>query len=533
MTQSSDYVPATHPSLPDVRSCDAWLASALLADSRQACAAYLELLEELANAPPPHASYLAILERLRPGMHAAIAEHTKKFAAKPLPLAHAEAFAFKQVCNLWLVQFRGYRLLLRSALKGLHPELDADIPLLAARSIGCAAELIATQALARRDVAAASWQRLHSMYALAEARGIAQEIIGDPARRECCESVYSRVLLLLLAGPHGMSARELQWARRWIPRWAHRVRIGPAPARAGAHAVALEGDAGAAWRPIGELAPDIRYLDTASIGRSLRKRMQQLADGAAPAALGLGRDSVQPAAGELLAALNRRWCTGPAMRRFPRRSPGQPGLEAEVAIGLAGAHFSVSGKPFTDGTNIWDYSRNDADHIHIFRHDLGARNTPARESVEPPIEQWEMLDESADGFRLRRSGPGDRVTHRQMVALRPHGARLFILSEVRWLAQQADQSLTIGCCALPGQARACAVRNIGADPARPAPFAQGFVLSAGSAAGLPASLVLPPGWHQRDRMLDLRLNDGTVRISLGGLLGRGFDYERVEFAAAN
>lgn len=527
----SDFVPASRPPLPDLKSCDAWLASASVADSRQACTAYLTLLDELEIAPPRHASYLAIMERLRVPMLGAIAEQSRKFAAKSLPLAHSEAWAFKQVSDLWLAQFRAYRLLLRAALKGSHPDLAPHIAVLAARAIGCSAELVATQIVARQRVDPATWQRLHTMYALAEGHGVAQTPIGNPARRETCDSLFVQPLLLSLASPHGLAMRELQWLRRWIPRWAHKVGIGRPPAKPFAFAVDVAGDSEPAWLPTESASTSLRFLDTGAIGRALRKRSHSLAEGQEPAALGLGRDCVQPAAGELLGALHRRWCAGPAARRFTRRATAQPGPVIEVAIGLPAAHFSVSGKPFSDGTNMWDYTRKEADEIHIFRHDPDARARRARESEEPPLEHWDAINESADGFQLQRAGPGGRVAHRQMLSLRPPGAPQFILAEVRWLMQQADQTLIVGACALPGLARACAVRPISADPARPDPYAQGFVLTISS--GLPVTLALPPGWYQRDRLLDLRLDEGTVRIRLGSLLGRGFDYERADFTAAS
>jgi len=48
------------------------------------------------------------------------------------------------------------------------------------------------------------------------------------------------------------------------------------------------------------------------------------------------------------------------------------------------------------------------------------------------------------------------------------------------------------------------------------------------APGLPAALVLPAGWYQRAREIELKLGDAVRRVTLAGLLERGFDYERVK-----
>ena len=107
------------------------------------------------------------------------------------------------------------------------------------------------------------------------------------------------------------------------------------------------------------------------------------------------------------------------------------------------------------------------------------------------IEQWETLDESASGFRLRRSGPGARLALHQLIALRPHGARRFILADVRWAETQGEAALVAGARALPGLAQPCRLHSVSTDPAQAGQWTAAFLLPV--APGLPASLVLPAG----------------------------------------
>ena len=51
-------------------------------------------------------------------------------------------------------------------------------------------------------------------------------------------------------------------------------------------------------------------------------------------------------------------------------------------------------------------------------------------------------------------------------------------------------------------------------------------------SSLPTSLVLPFGWYQPERTLELRVQGAILRIILGGLAERGSDYERATFSAA-
>src|SRR6266487_4435201 len=112
------------------------------------------------------------------------------------------------------------------------------------------------------------------------------------------------------------------------------------------------------------------------------------------------------------------------------------------------------------------------------------RSSAARDVREQGLETWETLGESGDGFRLRRGTQGMRLAHRQLVALRPGGARQFILCHVDWLIEGPDQTLTIGARALKGTAKACAVRT--SD--RSAPRSDALMLPL--APGLSPALVL-------------------------------------------
>jgi hypothetical protein len=278
----SDFLPASHPALPDLRSCEAWLASATLADPRHACAAFQGLLEDLEFAPPAPAEYLRILERLRPPMAGAVQEHSRRFASKPLPLGHAEELAFSQVCALLNANQRAYERLLRIALKEAHREFDTAPALLATRVVACAGELVTMHCLARRRIAGETWQNLHGAYALAEERCIADTLVGNAKSRLSAKSAYVRAVLMSLAAPLGVQARESQWLKRWTARWCHKVRILTCSPSSTALAVELEGRQGASWRTAAGAGAGTRFLDTSAIGRSIGRRLARLENGEDP-----------------------------------------------------------------------------------------------------------------------------------------------------------------------------------------------------------------------------------------------------------
>ena len=556
-TTGSDFLPASRPSLPDLESCEQWLTTTSMGDSRQACAAFIQQIGELESAPPRHAVYLQILERLRPLINAALDENSRRFAGKALPMAVAEESALQQAFDLCRAMMRSYRRLLRAATRSQLPtpaarELHAEIPLLATRTIEYAAQQVATCYRARHAVPAECWHTLHESYALAETLGVSQVAIHQPGRHprraDTAMSLYVRPLLLSLAHPYGLPLRESQWAMSWLRKWATKVvvrkpdRAGPASERS-AYGFDIRSSEAPHWLQAGsaELGGDsaslasIRLLDMTELRRSLRKRQLALESGKSPAEIGLGSDCVQPAAGELLKTLLNTWCHAPQTPRFPRRPATKGSTAVEAAAGIVAAHAVVGGKAFEQEVHIWDYTRRGAAYLQSEGGPGAAINRMAASDLsggpEPAAvtEAWQLIDESAVGFRLVRITVGARLAQKQLLAVRPHGASQFILAEVRWLMQGFDHSITVGTQALPGLASDCAVRPVASDPARPAPFVQALMLSVGR--GLPPTLVLPGGSYQPERPMELRVEGSIVRIRLTGLAGRGFDYDRAAFSA--
>jgi hypothetical protein len=268
----------------------------------------------------------------------------------------------------------------------------------------------------------------------------------------------------------------------------------------------------------------VRFLETANLRRSIRGRLSKLESGIDPQTLGLGKDCVQPDAGRLLRHLLRTWVEVPAARQFSRRLAAE---RTELTAGLEAIHLAVSGKAFKRAARHWDYTRRDAEQIHIYQDVTAGSESGTLTGFA--AEKWETLDESANGFRLRRRGGGERLALAQLLGLKPPGARGFILNEVRWLMSGVDHSVTIGAIALPGLAQGVAVRPASVPNQTPEAYVQGFLLP--NAAAQPTSVVLPSGWFQAGRELEVRDDEHvTTRVVLTGLLQRGHDFDRASFS---
>src|SRR5258708_5053881 len=184
--------------------------------------------------------------------------------------------------------------------------------------------------------------------------------------------------------------------------------------------------------------------------------MRRPAAGADPAALGLGYDCTRLAAQDLLKTLRGAWLDSPPARDFPRRESPSP---VELVSGFAAIHHAIEGNPTAKSEGPSSYSYGEAERLHVFQ------GSETRDAREQSLESWETLEESDEGFKLRRRTHGMRLAHRQLVALRPSGARQFILCHVDWLIEGPDQTLNIGARALKSVAKGCAGRT----PDRSAP----------------------------------------------------------------
>ncbi len=514
--------PVLRPAGEDARACEQWLARAALADTRQACASFVGLLDEIEDAPPAPGAYVEILERLRRPMRSALDDQMQRLSTRPLPLAGAEETAFMQARDLWLSLLRAWQRL-QQAAERREADLAHARALIALRVIESAAGLIAVHFAARREVDTGFWHWLHQGYLQAERQHVAEtDVAGAGAELTSCAAAYSEVLLLSLAHPYGLGARELAWTRSWTRRWARKAKLWRSAENGGGPAVDLEGDAAPQWTAAGVPGAGIRFIDCVEVGRSIRRRLRKLEQGSSPAELGLGQDCTRPAVDHLLGALARSWSDAQQVRRFPRRAASS---RADVAVGMETLYELIANRQFREnGESPWSYSRRAADQFHIFQRALDRERHGA---FQAQSENWETIDESADGFQLMRTASGTRIALRQLVALRPEGAPNFLLCEVRWAKQSANSAVRVGVRALPGLPKACALQTSGGG--RPPGWIPAFLLPLG--ANVAPTLAVPAGVYCNGREAQLKVDGEMSTIRFNGLLRHGYDFDWVDFTS--
>jgi hypothetical protein len=145
---------------------------------------------------------------------------------------------------------------------------------------------------------------------------------------------------------------------------------------------------------------------------------------------------------------------------------------------------------------------------------------------------WEVADQSLNGFRVTRNAAGPRVEHNQLLAVRAPGKEEFILARISWLYQDPDGQLHAGIHIFPGPAVGVAIRPTGVAVTAADQYVPGYFLPAVPALKEGVSVVLPPGWFNPGRIIEI-FTDRSVNARLGELLARGPNFERCSFTLAD
>ena len=516
----------------DARACAALIAGLPLTNAREAHQVLVTLLTGLAHRPPAAAAYLEVLETARAPLAFLQDELAQRYAARPLPPTPAEGEAFRQVLALWQAMARAYAQV--AQLGGADAAVQERLALICQRCVHYAGKVILEYFRARREPSPGAWIDLHGYYATAEEWGIDQAAVPEPlneARKsQSAAEAYAAVLLVDLAGPYSRSAHELAWICRWARRFAPLTAVRPIGEAIETRAFGVDLMHDASARPL-ELLPQsdtVRHFDTRLLAPKLQKVLARLKEGTQPAILGLGDDCPASAAARMLVQLYKPWCLNATPRRFLRR--GADGLAA-VCLGFEAIHFHVSGDEFNQPEHVRMYSRGDMERIWTFRDQVDPKQLSVRSSqaqISYPLEHWSVANQSVSGFRLQRGEAGARIGHGQLLGLKPPDGEHFLLAQVSWNMMDKE-ALLIGVHVLPGLPQGIAVRPTGLNVSHSERYVRAFLLPAMPALKEPASLVLPRGWFQPERIIEA-FTDRQVRLRLVEPLGLGADFERVTYS---
>jgi hypothetical protein len=143
------------------------------------------------------------------------------------------------------------------------------------------------------------------------------------------------------------------------------------------------------------------------------------------------------------------------------------------------------------------------------------------------VETWFIRNYSSSGFMCMTRHPDShaRIAHNQLLAVRRENGRQFHLGMVQWVKIDDAGELQCGVRLFPGAPQAVGVRPSNFGAGGDAGQVQALVLPEVAAPATPATIVLPSGWFQSGRFIEIATERRQV-AKLLHLLDRGSDFER-------
>jgi hypothetical protein len=507
----------------DSAACQQWAAQLALSDIPRAHDILTAQLAALGRQQFAPLERLSMLEALRLPIGFVQAESASRYAGKPIPLEAVEYDTWTRVLELWSQLGANYQLCLQAYRDG-----DLDIAphaaLVAMRCIVAIASQLIEHYRIYRQVPDILWRTLNELYNFAEQHGFARIRVhakfGQQEPDSSCAEKYVGTLLLQLANPYALSTRQIAFVQSWSEKWSSLVGLSQQPVQGGsspALGVDLDGAAGPVFASGIDPGANARYLDLEPLSKTLRQTITLLKQGQSPGQLGLGETARQPGCENLLMLLYVQWCRAGTGRSEERENADE---RVSVCFGIPPAHYQVSGrKEFRQPTEITSREKRDLD-------TFGYVVRPPEDRTVEALEVWNILNHSPNGFMciLRDPTSKSRIGHNQLVTVQRRGTRHFQVGMVQWLRVENKDEISLGVRVFPGVPQAVAVRpsNFAPDSSN---YERALLLPEVPASATPATLLLPPGWFQSGRFIEVH-SDRKQVAKLLNLLEIGSDFDR-------
>ena len=513
----------------DAASCLRWIAALPITNVQLAQKMLVDQVAALTAAEVPALERLKILDALKETVNFAQAEVDKRYIGKPLPLDQADALAWKSVTGLWQALGANYQRCLDAYREGDLP-ISPFAALITLRCLRAAGYALLEHYQVYREPAAADWRALHRLFAFAEEQGLSRMRVQDVfARHEAdtsCAEAYTHVLLANLANPYSLTVRQMAFVRRWLDKWSSLVNLSAQPLPPGAIppiAVDFNGDAPAMLAESIPHSPSVRYLDLEQISKSLRQTINLLKQGQTPGKLGLGEDAHQPGCESLIMLLYVQWCRAGTLRTEERHPADDP---AEVCFGIADTHNLLGGndKPAVEAAP--SFSSRDKWEMDNLGYSMRLSTSAKVPSVKKS-ENWQILNQSTSGFMCMLREPSGllRMSHNQLLAVKRGADGAARLGTVQWIRVNEQNECQCGLRMFQGTPKAISVRPSNFNLPGKLGFEQALLLPEVAMPATPMCVVLPAGWFQAGRMIELQGEKKQV-AKLLALIERGADFDR-------
>lgn len=517
----------------DARSCKDWLKSIPLTNLPQAQQKIVDALRNLNRGSDLVAlERLTCMELLREKVAYLLTEQRTRYAGKTIPLSHGDIAAWNVSCNLISEMEAGYRRCWSDAAFENAP-LSAHGALIIQRTMRYIGLQMLIAGFIYRRFDPALWMRLHLQWMEAEERSLTtkrvKDSIGAIDGYSSIEQAYTAVLLGQAANIHQLTPRQIDFVDAVLKRFGHKVTI----ARdVGANpqglicAIDLLSNAGTVFQLPDAMPDHVRGVIVEALSKSLRRRLNRLAEGEDPRKLDLPTDWSVSDTQNQLKRLHRIWCEGTE----PRPTATVPDEKhAILAFGITETHFFMSGAPFVQPGVRSDLTRQEMADIEMFGKVSESTIRARYADFNYGTETWGIVDESRGHLRLLRpANSAHGVAIGKLVGIKIGKQEAFFLGVVRELVEELDGNIFATVAMLPGKPEAITVRSSDTR-ARTSAYVQGFRLPPMDGLKIPETLVVPSRLSQQGRGVDIfHPGHGSPKeVTVVGFIERGLDFDRV------
>lgn len=510
----------------NVAECERWIASLPITNVQHAHQLMCEQIVALGSAEVPALERLRVLEALKETALFLQGEVAKRYIGKPLPLDKADADAWTSVIALWRALGANYQHCLQAYRDGDLP-VSPHAALVTMRCLRMLAYEQFEHYHTYREPADAMWHAFHQLFAFSEEHGISRIRVQDAFAKHdpdsSCAEAYVLGLLANLANPYSLSVRQMAFLRRWLEKWSTLVGLSTQPLPPGpipAVAVDFSSSSAAVLAEALTPQPSVRYLDLEQLSKTLRQTINLLKQGQTPGKLGLGEDARQPGCENLIMLLYVQWCRAGTLRSEERAAADEA---INASFGIGDAHKLIAG-PVTAAKPSSGFSSRDKWEMDNLGYMLSTSNLAVQVAADKS-EKCRVLNRSASGFMCMVREPGSlmRMNHNQLLAVKhADGMRL---GTVQWMKINDKNEFQCGVRLFPGAPKAITVRpsnfNLGSQQG----FEQALLLPEIATPATPATLILPAGWFQNGRLVEIH-GETKQTAKLLNLIERGADFDR-------
>ena len=414
-----------------------WIESLPLTKTFEATKMVAETIEALNHAKISGEDRTALVDIYRPVIDVLLDELEAIYAYSVLPLPAKQREAFDLARNLLTQCATAYKiLLLEKSGKRIMFNAKKHLPGAAYWAMHYLQALLFQSYKTYHPCPASVWQEMHSLYLYADEQGMLTDI-GDAETKSTMQDLYTDALMLSLADPYRLMFKEVDKVQETLKQ--NRGLIDIRTSNEGLNlqrlfVAALDGDQPPKVLIQGMPPPAgqvLRLIDPTRLVDKLQQRIRAQA--------GIGANSAAKSRAthdltDLQQRLVRLW--GDPPKRQSRRNP------ADASIALCGgikaiAYFTelaTNEDPEADAKAI-----RDGDTIPL----LKIPQDPMSQKIG--VEQWHVLNQSANGLRLHReSGGSVGVTVGEVVGVRFVGGRSWNIGVVRWLTSLEGNALEFG-----------------------------------------------------------------------------------------